>query len=157
MSDICPQNLSCRLHGRINKAGHRGKRDQSQNVVAAHSMYTEAGFSKATGKFQEGAHEHHAWRKSSGLLFQHVPGRPFSISLSRPGSPLGTPPLENFLAGPLSLPRSEDGPGAEVHSWQQPSLPKLPSALTNAVTVKLLLWPGASRGRRAVNPRWRPL
>lgn len=26
--------------------------------------------------------------------------------------------------------------------------PKLPPALTNAVTMKLLLWPGASRGRK---------
>lgn len=123
-------------------AGHRGKRDQSHNVVAAHSMHTEAGFSKTTGKFQKGANEHQAWGKSLGLPFQHVQGRPFSISLSCPGSPLRIPLLENFLPGPLSLPGSEDGPGADVSSRQQPSLSQAATSLDKCShgEIALVAW-----------------
>lgn len=85
--------------------------------------------------------------------------RPFSTSLGCLGCPLPIPPLKDFLPEFLSLPGSEDGMALE-EKWvndSSPLFPKLLPALTNAVTVKLLLWPGASRGRRAINPRWRPL
>lgn len=121
-------------------------------MVAACSMCTEASISKVPDKCPEMILGHQDERKSS-LQSQHAQDGPFSTSLGCLGCPLPIPPLKDFLPGLPSLPALEK----KWVNGSSPLSPKLPPALMNAVTVKLLLWPGASRGRRAINPRWRPL